>query len=114
MRIRFTIEDDVKISSETVEIDVGNVIDRPSNTAKLKPLCKAIATLRGHYRGAEISGIEVDDMRVRVKIETAYSVEKFAERLQDYARDCQALGYDGIGPTDIGEELKEYLNERAR
>lgn len=38
-------------------------------------------------------------------------LDEFAEYLEEYARACQASGYDGIGKNDIIDKLKEFKNE---
>lgn len=48
MKIIFNIDDDFQIQSEQVEVKINDdAFDIPVKREKLKPLCKAIAKLRG-------------------------------------------------------------------
>ena len=58
MNIKFFIDDDYKLSSETVDIQIkGDTFDIPKNISKLKNLCLAIAVLRGHPKTSGIKNI---------------------------------------------------------
>ena len=111
MKIVFAIDDDIKTSSEEVEIEISNnVFDVPLDRQKLKPLCKAVAKLRGHWAQAEVDRIRViGETKASVTKVQAYPYLKdFADYLKEYARACRASGYDGIGENDIDNKLTEY------
>lgn len=112
MKIKFLVVDDIKLSTETVEIDIKDCpFDIPKNKAKLKGFCRSIALLKEHYKECAIENITIDDSQdkaARNKYD-AYSVHKFAEFLQDYARACQSSGYSGIGVMDIEDKMQEFL-----
>lgn len=111
MRIIFTIEDDVAISSEEVEVEIDNeAFEIPSDFSKLKPLCKAIARLRGHWARAEIANVSVESCRGKgiTKVQAYGYLKEFTEYLMQYARECKENGYDGIGENDIEEKMIEF------
>ena len=111
MKIAFDIDDDIKISSEEVEMEIGDgAFEIPTDRSKLKPLCKAVAKLRGHWEQAEIERIRVvGDVKASVTKVQAYAYLKdFANYLKEYARACKASGYDGIEENDIDDKLTEY------
>ena len=109
-KIVFEIEDDIKLSSETVEINADSLpFDIPTDAGKLKSLCRSVAMLKGHYKESVISNIRIVKERVLPQRYDAYSVHKFAEYLQEYAKACEETGYDGISAMDIEEKMQEFL-----
>lgn len=109
-KIVFEIEDDIKLSSETIEINADSLpFDIPSNVNKLKAFCRSVAMLREHCKESVISNIRVYQERALPQRYDAYSVHKFAEYLQDYAKACKASGYNGIGVMDIEDTMEEFL-----
>ena len=60
MRISFFIDDDYKLSSETVDIELkGDVFDIPEKPEKLKAFCLVLARLRGHYYYCDVKNIKI-------------------------------------------------------
>lgn len=109
-KIVFEIEDDIKLSSETIEINADSLpFDIPSNVNKLKAFCRSVAMLREHCKESVISNIRVYQERALPQRYDAYSVHKFAEYLQEYAKACEETGYDGISATDIEDKMQEFL-----
>lgn len=64
-KIIFYVSDDFIRSSELIEFDISSEFDIPKNLSKLKPLCLAIAKLRGHTQ-TSAADIEIREATVQL------------------------------------------------
>ena len=112
IKITFYVDDDIKTSSELVEVEINSCFDPPTKPDSLKSFRRSIALLRGHYKSCEISDIKTTAAKSnKNNVYADYQVRKFAERVLEFAK-RNGNGY-ATSLHDLEEHIYFLLGGRA-